>query len=342
LEWLRRHSDHRNLDGLDCDANLSPCGYGSRPIIAVHRPAGLPHDVAAGKCFGGAAGVTVLGLFSDGSQEHVLHGALLAPADGFSVGYVVWYLSAWRVRLTKGIDIRIPVAVLSSLLAGAAGGFLGLLAFAARTDIPHPAAKALADGLVIAVLTWFVLDPTRATAAEARGNDGPSIGWFEAVRLAAPAAAVGLVTGGLDAYSVGAPGIAYGVAAGVIVGYRTFRLSSWWSRRTPDDQLIGYRGPSHWAVRPEEAGLVVTVVVGVVADFSYALLYGLTAALAVKIALEIYGRRRPSTGLRRRGPASRAGPPSAASSPSTSSATSACSNGWRRSTRRNTEEAAVA
>src|SRR6185436_17335652 len=109
---------------------------------------------------------------------------------------------------------------------------------------------------------------------------------------------VGIAVGLLDARSVGAAGAMYGISAFVIMVFCRYRRSPLWQLRTPDEEVAGYRVGGVWAVRAEEAGLVVTVVTGIVAGFGYALVYGVTAALAVKSTLEIAGRTRPTTDTR--------------------------------------------
>jgi hypothetical protein len=267
--------------------------------------------------------VMALGFFADGHQDHVSQGWMLAPADGFAIGYLVWFLSSWSRRQSAGSgESRTPQLVhqdaqptgtigrlwitrerprMVAVLAATAAGLVNLLAFTGRTDVQRPWANALADAIVLGLLTWYLVGPPQAVpdASDGENRDarGRSLRLLEVLRVAWPALLLGPLVGGLVALSVGAPGAAYGIAAFAIVLFHRYRHSALWHRRKPDAELTGYRGPGLWVVRAEEAGLFVTVAVGIVAGFAYALLYGVTAALAIKVSLEIYGRNRPSTGL---------------------------------------------
>jgi hypothetical protein len=247
------------------------------------RPLRIPGSPPVIAAVAGVA-VAVLGLVADGRQDAVAHGWMLAPADGFAAGFLIWYAASW----SPGLPASARARRLSGLVAGVTAGLAGALAIAGRTDIAHPWAGGLADAIVIGLLAGL---PRRPVTTRAHGRrDDRSISLFEAARVAGPAALAGSVTGGLDVLSAGAPGIAYGIAVFAILLHYRYRMSPLWGRRAQDAERSG-------AVRIEEAGLASTVVVGIVAGFGYALLYGVTVALTIKIALEIHGRSRPSTGL---------------------------------------------
>ncbi|GAA1869552.1 NACHT domain-containing protein [Asanoa iriomotensis] len=242
--------------------------------------------------------VMILGLLADGHQDDVVHGWMLAPADGFAVGFLIWYLATWSARVgVRRAGASLPLT--RSVLIGVSAGLFSFLALNGRSDVPNPWANALADAVLFGLLTWFLVAPPRLRPDTA--SDHRPVGLLDGTRFAGPAIVVGVLVGALDVLSAGAAGVAYGVAGCAIVLYGSYRRSDLWRRRTPD--ATGHRGPAHWAIRPEEVGVVVTVLVGVVAGFAYAIVYGVTSALAVKVSLEIHARRRPSTGLR----ASRAG-----------------------------------
>ncbi|OLB77831.1 MAG: hypothetical protein AUI14_15060 [Actinobacteria bacterium 13_2_20CM_2_71_6] len=250
--------------------------------------------------------VALLDGWFDGMGENIVDGWRLAPADGFAIGFAMWFVAAWSQRLAGGTDargwaVRWPGA--TSVLVGLAGAALNLLAFSTRTDIPNIWANAAAEGIAIGLLTrvtlvqWTAPDPPveREPPHPQGERSVPLLDWL---CLIVPPAIVGLVVGALDAYSAGAAGAAYGFAVFTIIGYWSYRRSPLSRRHEPEPDVKRSEAtqPGLRGVRAIDAGVATTAVVGIVAGFGYGLVYGVVIALAVKVALEIRQRSQPSTG----------------------------------------------
>lgn len=210
----------------------------------------------------------------------VEHAWMAAPGEGLAVGLAVWWVSYWSRLWSAPGQVRAPSRAVSyGLLAGAVTVALNLPGYGTRTDMHTGWARALADGIGTGLLVWLALDlPHRPHAARLDEPASPR----QRVRTALPAAA-GVVIGVLDAMSAG---VGRGAATGIATGMAIYLLAV--RRREPRVET----GPSQ--VSPAEAGAAVLILVGLVAGFGYALMYGIIAALGCRVARDIAVRRQPS------------------------------------------------
>jgi hypothetical protein len=233
--------------------------------------------------YGTSAGVLVAAIntWSD-SFGKVEHAWLIAPADGFAVGVALWWLTHWTgIRSARTpAPRRIPPAVAGAFVA-VAGAALNIVGYSTRTDIHAAWARGLAEGLCLGLLVWLTLDltgpQTRSVRVEARKTPGDQI------RSLALAIAAALIIGLLDAVSAG---IGRGTATAVGICLAVFFLL----RRSADRVVETNAGE----ISPVEVGFFVLVLVGLIAGFGYALMFGVIAGLGCRVARDIALRRQPS------------------------------------------------
>ncbi|GAB2620184.1 hypothetical protein Aab01nite_34470 [Paractinoplanes abujensis] len=206
--------------------------------------------------------------WADGARPGIDQPWLLGPGDGLAAGLAVWWVSNWTRRPLHGRTARfVTAAVLGGLTTG-----LNLLGYAGRDDVEAEAVRALGEGAAVALLVLLALRPRRP---------GPP---RRSLRQILPpvllAGLAGLVLGLAHVQSAGpSRGAAFGVTVTLITLFFLARDTT-------------RSGPGR--VDPIEAGVAGLIVVGLLAGFAYALLFGLICGLASRVSADIAQRKLPS------------------------------------------------
>ncbi|GAA1618763.1 NACHT domain-containing protein [Actinoplanes couchii] len=228
------------------------------------------------------AGVTVA-LFNSWADRYgkVEAAWMAAPADGLAAGLAVWWVAHWcRLWSVSRTGPGPSRAVAYGLSVGAVTAGLNLLGYGTRTDMHTPWARALAEGITVGLLVWYALDlPDRSMRQHATVCPSPGR-W---VRVAAPTAGIGLLAGTLD-------GMSAGIGRGVATGVTTFLIMYVLAVRRGEPQVE----TSSAGISPVEAGVAAMSLVGLVAGFGYALMFGLIAGLGCRVTRDIAARGQPS------------------------------------------------
>ena len=279
---------------------------------ASHRRPALSKPLVPALVVGGL--VASIDSWADGFRDDVTHAWMIGPADGLAAGFAVWYVAFWArqapwrgpratgeaaasARLRR-LPERTTRPVLAGTLLAAAGAAVNFLGHRARTDISLDWARAAAEGLCLGVLLWIALAYRRRPARPSRAYQGrqrpPLVVW---PRIVAPAAGIALVVTVLHGLSSGASrGIVTGLGIGSVVLFALHR------RYGADGEVPGPGSDAHeyggrWPVRPAEAGVFMTAVVGILAGFGYGLMFGLVAVLASRVSRAIWRRGQPTRGI---------------------------------------------
>lgn len=228
---------------------------------------------------------------ADTARPQLSHAYLLAPAEGLTVGLMVWVAAmvitarslpaaraSWR-SWAAAAGVGLATAVLSSM-----GNM-------AKGDVHDGWARGIADGVTAAIIVWSVLKFEEGHWKAAAVPGFPQRPWTPllALQIVLPAFAAGAAIGAL--YGISAPpgpAAAYGAAVATIVLSRP-----WWPAwRTDAARAAGQRGP----LPPFAVGLASLIVVGLIAGMGYGLISGLLAGLASKVSADIAYRSSPSLG----------------------------------------------
>ncbi|MBL7253917.1 serine/threonine-protein kinase [Paractinoplanes lichenicola] len=212
--------------------------------------------------------VGAINSWADGARPGIDQPWLLGPGDGLAAGIAVWWVSSWSSPRLHRRSTRFAAA---GLLGGLTTG-LNLLGYAGRTDVDADVVRALGEGAAVALLVLLALRERRP---------GPQ---RRSLRQILPpvllAGLAGLVLGLAHVQSAGASrGAAFGVAV-------TLAALFFLARDTVRS------GPGR--IDPIEAGVAGLTVVGLVAGFAYALLFGLVCGLASRVSTDISQRKLPS------------------------------------------------
>ncbi|MFG2049403.1 NACHT domain-containing protein [Micromonospora sp. NPDC048935] len=241
-------------------------GWRARPMV---------HGLAVGVV------VTAVNSWADrfGMVEHAW---LIAPADGFAAGLAVWWVSHWIQLWSEPTGTRrLPRPPLAGVAVGVVAGVLHTVGYSTRTDIHSGWSRALSEAICSAALVWLALD-LAGRGAPARRVDGTPPPPRHLVRFA-PAVAIALLAGALDAVSAGgARGAATAVGIGLVLLFLTARRA----QRHVETSAAG--------VSPVEVGVFALSFVGILAGFAYGVLVGVVAALGCRVARDIARRRQPS------------------------------------------------
>jgi hypothetical protein len=264
--------------------------------------------------------VAAIDSWADGFRDDVTHAWMIGPADGLAAGFAVWYVAfwagqaPWRGSAATGDAAATGEAAMSArwrwlpewttrpVLAGAllatAGAVVNFVGLRARTDISPDWARAAAEGLCLGVLLWIALAyrqrPIRSSPARPGRRRLPLVVW---PRIVVPAAGIALVVTVLHGLSSGpSRGIATGMGIGSVVLFVLHRRHGTVGA-APEPGSDAHECGEDWSVRPVEAGVFLTVVVGIVAGFGYGLLFGLVAVLASRVSRAIWRRGQPTRGI---------------------------------------------
>ena len=220
-----------------------------------------------------AVAVGAIDSWADAAYLGVDRPWLLGPGDGLAAGLAVWWTSSGVGRRAAQSRHGLARRLVAAGSLGAITAALNALGYAARPDVSAGLVRALAEGAAVAVLL-AVAGRDRPRQRERRRT------LWRFLPPSAAAGAVGLAIGALYAQSAGvAEGTAEGAAVALTVLFFMIRNEV----QSGADR-----------VDPVEAGIVGLTVVGLLAGFAYALLFGLVTGLASRVSTDIARRTLPS------------------------------------------------